>query len=976
VPTTPNAQITVRATLTDGTDSLRNAGERQASLTVNLNWSSNGSSADFTMPVQTLRATYQDTRGNNYTFEFDNIDSDVISIASAGPDYPATLNLKLATLINKLSSLTPGGLLKNGDYNLVVTPSIPLVAASGATITSIQSSLKIATDPVATVFVADVVIGESDSNATLKFELSKPVEQDVVVTYRTVAGTATAGTDFTTTTGTVTIAAGLLSASINVPIISDTEVEKSIETFWLNVDSVSGGTVVAARSVASIAILDDEENVSNSELRASMASITVDQIYSDLSADFDKLVAARMVTRNGQSVTLASVLGSTATGDAIDSRKAGLKLALEAQWDAISSIFNSVGIGAGMSVADFAAALMAANSASTSFDLASNAAFSGVYVPSGTGAFTPTDNSTTRAAVLNLYTTLKGVALESIGDVLATVTKTGFINAKIVLLTTGNDTLTLSNDSEIIAAFDGTNTVYAMGGNDMVIGGSGVDNFDGGSGDDNLQGFTGNDTLTGGAGNDALNGGAGDDSLNGGAGDDQIIGGSGNDTIDTGTGSDNAYGQNGDDAVTIGGNNGQAFSTYADGGAGTNTLAISYTGVSKLSDFVSRAFINAGASTLDGSFTLVDANGGTIDFKNFGYDASNARYSFVVGTKTYYFNPIGGVFGDTLASSHASSLGMGSNKGAAYSTAGGEVALFTTTQASTSGFDGGTTLPGNPSSLQISGSTGRDLIKGSAGADTIRGNAGNDEIYAVGTGNSVYGDAGDDVIFLAATSELSSNTVLDGGAGSDTLNFITVSLGTSNTTGGLSINMTSLGVATSFENLVGDFFGDTLTGDANNNVIFGVLGNDTIYGAAGDDTLYGDWGASLADSAKFGLSQGGNYSNDGDDMLYGGAGNDILVGNGGNDLFDGGTGADTLTGGTGSDTFVLRAGDGGISISLADTITDFNAAADLLQLSGFNRSQLSITSQSGNSVIMFNSEYIAVVVGVAPSQLINSVFTS
>jgi hypothetical protein len=73
---------------------------------------------------------------------------------------------------------------------------------------------------------------------------------------------------------------------------------------------------------------------------------------------------------------------------------------------------------------------------------------------------------------------------------------------------------------------------------------------------------------------------------------------------------------------------------------------------------------------------------------------------------------------------------------------------------------------------------------------------------------------------------------------------------------------------------------------------------------------------------------------------------------------------------------VLRAGDGGTSISLADTITDFNASADLLQLSGFTRSQLSITSQSGNSVIMFGSEYVAVVVGVAPSQLINSVFTS
>uniref|UniRef100_UPI0040474E3A hypothetical protein n=1 Tax=Limnohabitans sp. TaxID=1907725 RepID=UPI0040474E3A len=78
----------------------------------------------------------------------------------------------------------------------------------------------------------------------------------------------------------------------------------------------------------------------------------------------------------------------------------------------------------------------------------------------------------------------------------------------------------------------------------------------------------------------------------------------------------------------------------------------------------------------------------------------------------------------------------------------------------------------------------------------------------------------------------------------------------------------------------------------------------------------------------------------------------------------------------GSDTFVLRAGDGGATVNLADTIMDFNASVDLLQLSGFTRSQLSITLQSGNSVIKFGTEFIVVVVGVAPSQLIDSVFTS
>jgi cysteinyl-tRNA synthetase len=110
--------------------------------------------------------------------------------------------------------------------------------------------------------------------------------------------------------------------------------------------------------------------------------------------------------------------------------------------------------------------------------------------------------------------------------------------------------------------------------------------------------------------------------------------------------------------------------------------------------------------------------------------------------------------------------------------------------------------------------------------------------------------------------------------------------------------------------------------------------------------------------------------------LSGGSGNDILVGSAGANILDGGTGADRLTGGAGADTFILRAGDGGATVDLADTITDFNVSVDLLQLSGFNRNQLTIDSQSGNSVIKFGTEFVAVVVGVAPSQLIDSIFTT
>ncbi|MBK5969233.1 MULTISPECIES: beta strand repeat-containing protein [Thiorhodovibrio] len=86
--------------------------------------------------------------------------------------------------------------------------------------------------------------------------------------------------------------------------------------------------------------------------------------------------------------------------------------------------------------------------------------------------------------------------------------------------------------------------------------------------------------------------------------------------------------------------------------------------------------------------------------------------------------------------------------------------------------------------------------------------------------------------------------------------------------------------------------------------------SDTMEGGSGEDTLSG-----------FG----------GDDTLDGGAGDDSLTGGTGDDSLTGGTGDDSLTGGAGADTFVHNgAGDG------LDTITDFNAAEDTLDIPSLN----------------------------------------
>ncbi|QCB53349.1 tandem-95 repeat protein [Sphingopyxis sp. PAMC25046] len=81
----------------------------------------------------------------------------------------------------------------------------------------------------------------------------------------------------------------------------------------------------------------------------------------------------------------------------------------------------------------------------------------------------------------------------------------------------------------------------------------------------------------------------------------------------------------------------------------------------------------------------------------------------------------------------------------------------------------------------------------------------------------------------------------------------------------------------------------------------------------------------------------------GNDIILGQEGNDTINAGGGDDLIQGGTGRDVMTGGTGSDTYVFNAGDSrptlggsgnGGTITGHDVITDFNLAADILNLPG------------------------------------------
>jgi Ca2+-binding RTX toxin-like protein len=81
-----------------------------------------------------------------------------------------------------------------------------------------------------------------------------------------------------------------------------------------------------------------------------------------------------------------------------------------------------------------------------------------------------------------------------------------------------------------------------------------------------------------------------------------------------------------------------------------------------------------------------------------------------------------------------------------------------------------------------------------------------------------------------------------------------------------------------------------------------------------------------------------------------GTGNDTIIGGKGDDVLIGGMGRDSMSGGAGADVFRFAVGDGGLSPSLSDVITDFKLADnDQIRLDGLTDIRCTVTQAAQKS---------------------------
>jgi chitinase len=174
--------------------------------------------------------------------------------ATAGSDYTAmsgTFTFAPGETSKSLAVPVTGDTNVEGDETFFVNLSSP----NRAIIIKPQGMATIVDDDTPlSVSINDVTLAEGNdgtTNAVFTITLSGIRTQPVTVNYATADGTATAGTDYTATTGTVTVPAGQTTAIITVPVIGDLANEGD-ETFTVTLSGAVGATIADGTGTGTI----------------------------------------------------------------------------------------------------------------------------------------------------------------------------------------------------------------------------------------------------------------------------------------------------------------------------------------------------------------------------------------------------------------------------------------------------------------------------------------------------------------------------------------------------------------------------------------------------------------------------------------------------------------------------------------------------------------------------------------------------
>jgi hypothetical protein len=217
-----------------------------------------------------------------------------------------------------------------GDFQKAITVSVlgdaaneaaesyfvNLSAAGGAVLGDSQGVGGITdNDPFPTISIADSSRTEGNSGpGAMPFTvtLSNPSGQQVTVRFATANSTATAGSDFSTSIGTLTFAPGVTVQSFNVNVIGDANVEPD-EVFFVNLSNAVNGQILDGQAQGTI--LDDEAQLGIADVSVIEGNLgNTSAVFTlTLSKVVGSNVTVNFAAADGTAVAPADYLATTGT---------------------------------------------------------------------------------------------------------------------------------------------------------------------------------------------------------------------------------------------------------------------------------------------------------------------------------------------------------------------------------------------------------------------------------------------------------------------------------------------------------------------------------------------------------------------------------------------------------------------------------------------------------------------------------------
>jgi hypothetical protein len=241
--------------------------------------------------------------------------------ATAGSDYVATSGTAtLAATGCKCGTIT---VLVKGDttFENNETFFVNLSNAVNEPLDDAQGVGTIVNDDFPAASVDDPTANEGAGTMTFTVSLDQSAPFNAVVHYATAAGTATAGSDYTTVSGNLTIVAGNTSGTVNVPILDDAIYEGN-ETLTLGLTAVTNVTIADAQGTGTITendplpsiTVDDPtvaENAGTMTFTISLDSAAGVPVHVDYATSDNTATAGEDYTATSGTATITA--GSTST---------------------------------------------------------------------------------------------------------------------------------------------------------------------------------------------------------------------------------------------------------------------------------------------------------------------------------------------------------------------------------------------------------------------------------------------------------------------------------------------------------------------------------------------------------------------------------------------------------------------------------------------------------------------------------------